>query len=87
MINCPKGQLNPVMFGVVIALASILVVTVVSQPALAFIKENSAGEFADIDITEAAEAGNATTMAGATNQTITNGNTTEFLSIQSTQPR
>jgi hypothetical protein len=37
----------------------------------------------DLDIAEAAEAGNAT-MAGATNQTTTNGNTTdvEFLSMQ-----
>ncbi len=40
----------------------------------------------DVDIAEAAEAGNAT-MAGATNQTTTSGNTTdvEFLNIQNAQ--
>jgi hypothetical protein len=93
-----KYSLNPVFFGViVVALASVLVVTIVSQYALASLIKGQAGAglfggnggnggnggLADIDIAEAEEAGNAT-MAGAANQTTPSGNTTavEFLSIQ-----
>ncbi|HZD35845.1 MAG TPA: hypothetical protein VE130_11635 [Nitrososphaeraceae archaeon] len=67
------------MFGVVVALASILVVTTLFQHVIA--SENWHGT-GDIDVLEDAQTGNMT----ITNQTI-NGNNTEveFLSIQSAQ--
>jgi hypothetical protein len=63
-----KYSLNPVLFGVVLALAFVVVGTAVSQPALV----DGTGL---LDLEEEVEAENAT-MAGATNQTITNGNMT-----------
>ncbi|HZD36793.1 MAG TPA: hypothetical protein VE130_16430 [Nitrososphaeraceae archaeon] len=97
MINCPKGHLYPVLFGVVVALASVLVVTVVSQPALASgslgsgdtgsrnLGSGNLGSSNTGSISSfLGEAVNATTT-GATNQTTTKGNTTELLSIQTAQ--
>ena len=80
MINCPKGQLNPVLFGVVIVLASILVVTTLFHHVMA--SENWYGKVGDIDVLEDAQTGNMT----ITNQTA-NENTTDiqFLAIQSAQ--
>jgi hypothetical protein len=84
MANCHKGTLNPVLFGVVIALASVLVVTAVSQPALVDATRKVDSQITDLALEEAVEAENAT-IAGTTNQTTTNGNMTdvEFLSIKS----
>jgi hypothetical protein len=97
-----KYSLNPVVFGPVIALASVLVVTLwfQSDMTLSYGTGGSGGgggsggllvcppycSDADIDIDEAVEAEN-TTMAGATNQTTTNGNITDiqFLAIQNAQ--
>jgi hypothetical protein len=98
MTNSDVGTLYPVLFGIVIALASILVVTTWLQSDMtlsygggsnvgsgSFFFGNGgnggAGGLADIDIAEAEDAGNAT-IAGAANQNTTNGNTAEFLSIQ-----
>jgi hypothetical protein len=74
-----KYSLNPVLLGVVLALAFVVVGTAVSQPALV----DGTGL---LNLEEAVEAENAT-MAEATNQTITNGNMTgvKFLSIQNAQ--
>ncbi|HZD36994.1 MAG TPA: hypothetical protein VE130_17450, partial [Nitrososphaeraceae archaeon] len=80
MINCPKGSLIPVLFGVVVVLASVSVVSTISLQNVAA-SCSSLLRGSDLDIAEAAEAGNAP-MAGAINQTTTNGNTTEFLAIQ-----
>lgn len=76
MTDCLKGTVIPVLSGIVIALASILVVTQYSYPL----------PLVALDVEEAIEAEN-TTMTGTTNQTTTNGNTTavEFLSIQTAQ--
>ncbi|MGA7370087.1 MAG: hypothetical protein WBX01_13235 [Nitrososphaeraceae archaeon] len=78
-----RNSSNPVFFGIVVALASVLVLTVVSHHALAALSGDLGG-FLDLD--EAVEAENAT-MTGATNQTTTNGNMTEveFLSMQTAQ--
>ncbi|HZD35427.1 MAG TPA: hypothetical protein VE130_09505 [Nitrososphaeraceae archaeon] len=88
MINCPKGQINPVLFVIVIALCSVLVVTAAQDALASAYAGQTSGSIrlSDVDVAEAAEAGNAT-MAGATNQTTTNGNTSDvqFLSIQSAQ--
>jgi len=85
MTNSPKGSLHPVSFGIVIALASVLVV-IAAQDALA---SAYAGQtlgslrISDVNVAEAAEAENAT-MTGTTNQTTTNGKATDvqFLFIQ-----
>jgi hypothetical protein len=97
-----KYSLNPGLFGMVIALASVLVVTLLFQSDVTLSygtggyggSGGSGGLLvcppdcpdADIDIAEAVEADNTknTTTAGATNQTTTNGNTTDiqFLAIQ-----
>jgi hypothetical protein len=84
-----KYSLNPVIFGIVIALASVLVVTPWFQSDMSpsYGTGGSCGSGgsggllvcppdcpdADIDIAEAVEAGNATMM---TNQTAANGNMT-----------
>ena len=87
-------MINPGIFGIVfivVAAASLGLVitgfqsTMASSDCVTPVITNEDGiEDADVDVLEAAEAGNAT-MAGAANQTTTNGNTTEFLSIQSAQ--
>jgi hypothetical protein len=77
-----RGSIYPVLLGIVIALASVLVVSNISlQNVVA--QCTTLLRDSDLDIAEAAEAGNAT-MVGATNQTTTDGNMTEveFLSIQ-----
>jgi hypothetical protein len=81
MTNCPKGTLIPVLFGVVIALASVSVVSTVSLQNL-IASCSSLLRDADLDIAEAAEAGNVT-MANRT----AGGNMTDiqFLAIQSAQ--
>ncbi|MGA7369382.1 MAG: hypothetical protein WBX01_09645 [Nitrososphaeraceae archaeon] len=87
MTNHPKGSSPPALFGIVIALASVLVITpwFHSDMTLSYGTGGSGGSGgsggllvcpsecpdADIDIAEAVEAENAT-MAGATNQTNTN---------------
>jgi hypothetical protein len=64
-----KYSLNPVLFGVVIALASVLVVTAVSQHVPDVIGTVVNSQITDLDLEEAVEAENAT-MAGVTaNQT------------------
>jgi len=81
--------LNSVLFGVVVvvvvvvALASILVVTSVSHHVPGVIGAVVNNQITDLDLEEIVEAENAT-MAEATNQTTTNGNTTgvQFLAIQ-----
>jgi len=99
--NSPKDSLNPLLFGIVIAIASVLVVmpgfesdmTISGQGIVSGNGGNAgqaqtnggAGGLADIGIAEAEEAGNATMAGGTTNQTTTNGNTTEFLAIQNSQ--
>jgi hypothetical protein len=67
----------------VVALASILVVTSVSQHVPGVIGAVVNNQITDLDLEEIVEAENAT-MAEATNQTTTNGNTTGvlFLAIQ-----
>jgi hypothetical protein len=74
-----KYSLNPVLLGVVLALAFVVVGTAVSQPALV----DGTGL---LNLEEEVEAENAT-MPGAANQITTSENTTgvEFLSIQSAQ--
>jgi hypothetical protein len=72
-------------FGVLLLLtASVSVVTVVSQHALAAELSGNLGGFLELE--EAVEVEN-TTTSGATNQTTNNGNTTDvqFLVIQSAQ--
>lgn len=95
MANCPKASFIPALFGIVIALSSVLVVKAVSQHALASASfdtgfpdagSRNTGSFNSGSISSFLEVGN-TTMAGATNQTTTNGNATDvqFLSIQTAQ--
>ena len=81
MANNPRDSLYLVLFGLVITLAYVLVVTTVSQYALASI------ETAGTDIAKSIEAGNATIIPLGTNQTI-DGNMTEveFLAIQRAPP-
>jgi hypothetical protein len=76
MTNRYRGSLYPVLFGLVAALAFVVVANAVSQPALV----DGTGL---VNLEEAVEADNAS-MAGAANQATTSGNTTgvEFLSIQ-----
>ena len=78
MLKSPKGSLYPIMFGVVIALASVLVITTLFQHVMA--SENWYGKVGDIDVLEDAQTGNMT----ITNQTTTNGNTSDvqFLFVQ-----
>ena len=82
MTNHPKGSLNTVLFGIVIALASVAFVITIPQIVLASHDDTlTLPSSAELDLEEA----EAATMAGTTNQTTTNGNTTEFLSIQRAQ--
>jgi hypothetical protein len=82
MTNSSKGSLDPVLFGIVIALASVLAVSTISlQNVTASSCSSLLSGDADVDVAEAEEAGNTTMM---TNRT-TNGNGVEFLSIQSAQ--
>ncbi|HZD34800.1 MAG TPA: hypothetical protein VE130_06305 [Nitrososphaeraceae archaeon] len=68
--------------------ASVVAITVLhSQNVMATARLQPLGPMdsdANLDVAEAEEAGNAT-VAGTTNQTAANGNTTEFLSIQNAQ--
>lgn len=73
-------MVNPKLFGIVLTLG-LIVTTLYSQNIMGSEQDHS--EVVDLDIGEA-EASNAT-MAGAASQTTTNGNTTEFLSIQTAQ--
>ncbi|MGA7370876.1 MAG: hypothetical protein WBX01_17270 [Nitrososphaeraceae archaeon] len=74
--------MDPVLFGIVIALASVLAVSTISlQNVTASSCSSLLSGDADVDVAEAEEAGNTTMM---TNRT-TNGNGVEFLSIQSAQ--
>jgi hypothetical protein len=78
MTNSPKVSLNIALFGIVIVLASILVVTSVSQhvPGVIGAVVNNQITDLDLDLEEAAEAENAT-MAAATMMT----NRTVWLNI------
>jgi hypothetical protein len=99
MTNSPRDSLNPLLFGIVVALASVLVTPwFQSDIAPSYGTGGSGGRGgsggllvcppvcpdADVDVAEAAGAGNATMMM--TNQT-SDGNTAgvEFLSIQTAQ--
>jgi hypothetical protein len=73
-----KYLLNSVLFGIVLALASVFVVTAVSQHVPGVIGAVVNNQITDLDLEEIVEAENAT-MAEATNQTTTNGNTTGVL--------
>jgi len=98
MTNSPRDSLNPLLFGIVVALASLLMVTSWFQSDMApsYGTGGSGGgggsggllvcppvcPDADVDVAEAAEAGNATMM---TNQTSDGNTGVEFLSIQTAQ--
>jgi hypothetical protein len=83
MTNSSKGALDPVLFGIVIALASVLAVSTISlQNVTASFYNNLLSGDADVDVAEAAEAGNATTTMMTNQATSRNMTGVEFLSIQ-----
>ncbi len=70
-----RDSLSSVVFGMVVVLASVPIVSTISLQNVTASSCSSLLRDADLDMVEAAEAQN-TTTSGATNQTTTNGNMT-----------
>jgi hypothetical protein len=73
--NRSRCSLHPVLFGLVVALAFVLVVTAVSQHVPSVIGAVVNSQITDLDLEEIVETEN-TNLAGTTNQTTTSENMT-----------